>query len=131
MTQVEPCSISNDQAHQIVSMAIASLKESQNEQALKHILQECAKEENPMTQFQLKFSKLIPKVTEIFGAEVESVLGLKIDQNQVMGYVMQIQMLAVNDLSLALQIGKVMKTLSGDFSGLYEEDDDGELEEIE
>jgi hypothetical protein len=44
---------------------------------------------------------------------------------------MQIQSLSSSDVHLGIQVIKVMKTLSGDFSGLYEEDDEGEAEEID
>ena len=86
-----------------------------------------------MMQFQLKMGKLIPKVMEILGSQIEGVLGTKVEAGQVMGYVMQIQALAMSDVHLSVQTSKIMKTLGGDFSGLYEEDEAEEevVEEID
>ena len=118
-------------SREIVELAITQLRQKDNENALKDILAECDKETEPMRQFQLKMSKLIPKVMEILGTQIQTVLGSPVEASQVMGYVMQIQALAMNDLHLGIQVGKVMKTLSGDFSGLYEEDAEEEAELIE
>lgn len=122
-----------EQARRITELAIEELKKPENEQELRNILAECeaAGRENPMIQFQLKMAKLIPKVIEILGSQINTVLGSKIEQSQVMAYVMQIQALAGSDVYLGIQVGKIMKTLGGDFSGLYEEDDSHEAEEIE
>jgi hypothetical protein len=128
---VTPVSI--DQARQITTLAVEELKKSENEQTLKNVLAECeaAGRENPMMQFQMKMAKLIPKVMEILGSQIETVLGSKIESAQVMTYVMQIQAMSASDVHLGIQVGKIMKTLGGDFSGLYEEDESGETEEIE
>ena len=125
--------ITREQASRIVGLAISALKESDNEKSLRIILDECSAVSDPMMQFQLKFTKLVPKVLEILGSQFEEVLGYTVQQPQVMGYIGQIQMMAQNDLKLSVDIGKIMKTLSGDFTGLYEEDDfdDEEPEEID
>ena len=117
------------QAKEAVGLAITSLKQEENANTLKQIVNECNKEENPMIQFQMKMTKLIPKVTEILGRDIEKVIDNTIEQNQVMGFVGQIQLLAQSDISLGVEVGKILKTLGGDFSGLYEEDED--LEEID
>ena len=119
------------QAKESVALAIASLKQEGNAATLKQIVEECQQDPNPMVQFQLKMTKLIPKVTSILGEDIAKVTGTKVEQNQVMGFVSQIQQLAATDLPLSVQVGKIVKTLSGDFSGLYEEDSGEELEEIE
>lgn len=118
---------------QIVTLAISELKKPENIDVLKKILDECQREQNPMMQFQLKMQKLIPKVMEILGAQVSAVIGDPVDSSQVMAYVMQIQTLAMTDVHLGVEVSKIMKTLSGDFSGLDEQDDDptDEIEEIE
>jgi hypothetical protein len=130
---MNPPLLSLDQAKRITDLAVVELKNKQNEEVLKNILNECQSvaPENPMIQFQMKMTKLIPKVMEILGSQIEAVLSTKIESNQVMGYVMQIQSLSSSDVHLGIQVIKVMKTLSGDFSGLYEEDDEGEAEEID
>lgn len=117
-------------SREIVELAIKHLRQKDNEDALKVILAECDKETEPMRQFQLKMGKLIPKVMEILGGQIQTVLGSSVESSQVMAYVMQIQALAMNDLHLGIQVGKVMKTLSGDFSGLYEEEADEEEAEL-
>jgi len=125
--------ITREQASRIVGLAISALKESENEKSLRIILDECSTVTDPMMQFQLKFTKLVPKVLEILGSQIEEVLGHPVQQPQVMGYIGQVQMMAQNDLKLSVEIGKIMKTLSGDFTGLYEEDEigDEEPEEID
>jgi hypothetical protein len=115
--------ISREQASRIVDLAISALKNPENEKSLRTILDECASIADPMIQFQLKFTKLVPKVLEILGSQIEEVLGHSVQQPQVMGYIGQVQLMAQNDVKLSVQIGKVLKTLSGDFSGLYEEDE--------
>ena len=117
-------------SREIGELAIKHLRQKDNEDALKVILAECDKETEPMRQFQLKMGKLIPKVMEILGGQIQTVLGSSVESSQVMAYVMQIQALAMNDLHLGIQVGKVMKTLSGDFSGLYEEEADEEEAEL-
>ena len=119
------------QAKQAVGLAIESLKQPQNAEELKNILNQCMQQPDPMAQFQMKMTKLIPKVSEILGADIQRVLGVGVEPGQVMGYVMQIQALAMTDLALGVQVGKIMKTLGGDFSGLYEEEAEEELEEVE
>jgi hypothetical protein len=133
MNREKPPTLSVEQALQITDLAVLELKKEENEAVLKGILVECESvgKDNPLLQFQLKMSKLIPKVMEILGHQIESVLGFKIESGQVMGYVMQIQSLSGSDVRLGIQVGKVMKTLSGDFSGLYEEDEEGEAELID
>jgi len=120
-----------EQANEIVTLAIESLRDAENEAVLKSILDECDQEPDPMKQFQLKFSKLIPKVMEVFGAQIEKVLGYSIESGQAMGYIAQVQALAVHDVGLSVQVGKISRALGGDFSGLYEEDDGQEVEEID
>ena len=118
---------------QIVTLAISELKKPDNVDVLKKILDECQREQNPMMQLQFKMQKLIPKVMEILGAQVSAVIGAPVESSQVMVYVMQIQTLAMTDVHLGVAVSKIIKTLSGDFSGLDEQDDDhtDEIEEIE
>lgn len=130
---VQQSSISLEQARRITDLAVLELKKKGNEEVLRKILEECqtAAKDNPMLQFQLKMAKLIPKVMEILGTQIETVLGSKIESSQVMGYVVQIQGLSSADVHLGIQVTKIMKTLGGDFSGLYEEDEEGDAEEID
>ena len=129
MSTAATVALSKEQAIRIVALAIDSLKQPANEAILKSILDECAKETDPMVQFQLKLMKLVPKILEILGSQIEDVLGLKTEQAQVMGYVTQVQAMAATDVKLSIETGKIMKTLGGDFSGLFEEEcDDGEAE---
>lgn len=118
-------------AKQIVALAIAELKKEENEKALREILDECEKlgEENQMAKFQLKMQKLIPKVMEILGAQIAAVTG---EAQPVMNYVMQIQKVAASDIHLGIQVKKIIQALSGDFSGLYEQDlEDEEVEHVD
>ena len=130
---VQQSSISLEQARRITDLAVVELRKKENEAVLKQILEECqtTAKDNPMLQFQLKMAKLIPKVMEILGTQIEAVLGSKIESGQVMGYVVQIQGLSSADVHLGIQVTKIMKTLGGDFSGLYEEDEEGDAEEID
>lgn len=108
-------------AKQIVALAIDELKKEENERALRDILEECEKlgEENQMAKFQFKMQKLIPKVMDILGAQILAVTG---EAQPVMNYVMQIQKVAASDIHLGIQVKKIIQALSGDFSGLYEQD---------
>ena len=130
-TQPDGIQLDVDAAKRIVHLAIEELKKENNTKVLKEILAECEEEPNHMLQFQLKMGKLIPKVMQILGGQVESVIGTKVESSQIMMYVMQIQALAMGDIHLGVQVSKVMKTLSGDFSGLYEEDEEEEVEQVE
>ena len=125
--------LSLEQARRVTDLAVEELKKEKNGIELKKILEECESvgKDNPMLQFQMKMGKLIPKVMEILGSQIESVIHSKIESAQVMTYVMQIQALSGTDVHLGIQVNKIMKTLSGDFSGLYEEDEDGEAEQID
>lgn len=125
--------LTREQAARIVGLAILALKDCENENALRKFLEECSAESDPMIQFQMKFTQLVPKVLEILGAQIEEVLGQPVQQPQVMGYIGQVQVMAQNDVKLSVEIGKILKTLGGDFSGLYEEEeiDQDEPEEID
>jgi hypothetical protein len=117
------------QAREIVSLAISALREPVNQTILQSILDEANKIADPMAATTYKFSHILPKVSEIFGSQVETVLGHPVPSNQIMGYLMQIQMMSGSDPNLAVEIAKITKTLSGDFSALNEQDD--ELEVLE
>jgi hypothetical protein len=123
--------LTREQAIEIVSLAIAALRDDSNEKALKSILSECDKEVDPMKQFQLKFSKLIPKVLEVLGEQIQKVVHAHIEPAQAMGYIAQVQTLAMDDVNLSVQVGKISRALGGDFSGLYEEDEGEEIELID
>jgi hypothetical protein len=84
-----------------------------------------------MVQFQLKFSKLVPKVMEVFGEQIAAVLKTDMEPGQAMGYIAQVQALAMGDVNLSVQVGKISRALGGDFTGLYEEDEDGEIEVVD
>lgn len=118
------------QAKRIVALAIEELKKTENEIALKEIVKECDMySDNPMQQFQIKMQKLIPRVMEILGSQIEAVVGGKIEPQSVMNYVSQIQKIAATDVHLGIQVGKIIQTLSGDFTRLYEEDAEDEVVE--
>lgn len=120
-----------EEARESVSLAITSLRLKENTDELQGIVDECNKLENPMAQFQLKMTKLIPKVVSILGADISKVIKVdKIENSDVMGYVSQIQKFAATDIPLSVQVSKILKTLGGDFTGL-DEDDEEEMEEIE
>jgi hypothetical protein len=121
--------LSLDQSREIVSLVIESLKNPKNEAELKSILTEADKSENP---FMFKLSKLFPRIIEILGTEISTVLGpdVTVHQSNVMTFLMQIQTVAQSDLALSLEVAKVTKVLAGDFSGLYEVNEI-ESEEIE
>ena len=133
IVEMSTVELSLDQARRVTSLAVDELRKENNISILKHILQECESvgKDNPMLQFQMKMGKLIPKVMEILGSQIESVVERKIESSQVMAYVMQIQTLSSSDIHLGIQVNKIMKTLSGDFSGLYEEDEDEQAQEID
>ena len=133
IVEMSTVELSLDQARRVTSLAVDELRKENNISILKRILQECESvgKDNPMLQFQMKMGKLIPKVMEILGSQIESVAERKIESSQVMAYVMQIQTLSSSDIHLGIQVNKIMKTLSGDFSGLYEEDEDEQAQEID
>ena len=116
--------LTREQASRIVGLAIEALRDPENEKTLSSILKECSCETDPMVQFQMKFTKLVPKVLEILGSQIQEVLGHSVQQPQVMGYIGQVQLMAQNDVKLSIEIRKIMNTLTGDFSGLYEEDEE-------
>jgi len=135
MTSTETsCLLDNSQAHRIVELAIAELKKEENQTAMQSILKECEQfHDNPLKQFSIKMQKIIPRVMEILGTQIDAVVGSKLtDQAQIMKYVGHIQSLAASDVHLGIQVNKIVRTLSGDFTGLYEEDDEEEaVQEIE
>ena len=109
-----------DDARRAVELSLAELRKPASQEKLKAILAECAGIADPMMQFQLKMTKLLPAVTEVLGGAFEG--------RNVMAAVMEVQSFASKDPQVAVGVGKILKALGGDLSGLEAEE---EFEDVE
>lgn len=113
--------MSIEEARSAVAMALTELRKEDSQKRLRDILKECDAVSDPMQQFQLKMSRLIPAVTEVMGPAFGG--------KNVMTAVFEIQAHAASDPQIAVAVGKMMKAISGDLSALNEADE--EFEEVE
>ena len=105
-----------NEAKEAVRTALKALGEGENQRKLRDILDECSKIQDPMLQFQTKFARLLPAVQEVLGAAFKG--------RDVMSTVMQVQALAAREPELAINVGKVMRALAGDLSGIDQADEE-------
>ena len=107
-------------ARKAIELAVSELRKPVNQEKLRTILNECAGVADPMMQFQLKMTKLLPAVTEVVGGAFEG--------RNVVAAVMEVQGFAASDPKVAVGVAKIMKALGGDLTAL---DEDEEFEEVE
>ncbi len=116
-----PPEMTLEEAKTAMNLAIEALRQPENQNRLKAILDECNQETDPMKQFTLKMGRLLPAVTEVLGSAFK-------DKN-IMTAVMQVQSHAAKDPQVAIGVSKLMRALGGDLSAVN--DTQEEFEEVE
>jgi len=102
----KPPALTKESARALLDKALETVKVPANKDKLLGILEECKGDDAGM----MKMMKLLPAVTEMLGPALEG--------RDPMSAVMEIQAFSAEDASIAEDVGKFMKALQGDISGL-------------
>jgi esterase/lipase len=110
-----------EESKQILTLALAALRQKSNQAELEEIFSECSKIEDTFEQMTFKFQKMMPKVQEM--------LSTAFNGRQLMPTVMQIQAFSSKDPEVAMKVSKIMQVIGGDLSVLEQPEE--EIEEVE
>merc|ERR1712060_97435 len=109
-----PPKLTAESARELLTKAIATFKETDNRTKLEGIVKEC-EGGDPAQAGMMKMMKLMPAVQSMMGSTLTE---YGFGENDLMNVTMQIQAFGAQDPSIAADVGKLMKAVSGDLSEL-------------
>merc|ERR1712217_298445 len=113
-TPAGPPKLTKETARELLTKAMNTFKEPDNKAKLEGLLKEC-EGADPQSAGMMKMMKLMPAVQSMMGGALKE---YGFGENDLMNVTMQIQAFGIEDPSIAADVAKLMKAVSGDLSDL-------------